>query len=184
LIGSHGSRYSLPLGSSENRGRHDCNHASSAPPGPRPFSWGGVTIPMVMTVRLVIRRWLRLTSGNWLRSVRRSRSPNWLRSGKRPVRFMARCLSIVTSCQRAADSPYILIIEERPGARPGNRSATVCVVATSCVPVSVLPRFRPPSPFPSSFPSSSPFPSSRFRPTEVRVPAWLATKKTYRDSQG
>jgi hypothetical protein len=45
----------MPLGSSENRGRHDCNHASSAPPGPRPFSWGGVTIPMVMTVRLVIR---------------------------------------------------------------------------------------------------------------------------------
>jgi hypothetical protein len=47
------NRYRLPLGSSENRGRHDCNHASSAPPGPRPFSWGGVTIPMVMTVRLV-----------------------------------------------------------------------------------------------------------------------------------
>src|SRR5258707_11628286 len=46
---------SLPLGSSENRGRHDCNHASSAPPRPRPFSWGGVTIPMVMTVRLVSR---------------------------------------------------------------------------------------------------------------------------------
>jgi hypothetical protein len=42
---------SLPMGSSENRGRHDCNHASSTPPGPRPFSWGGVTIPMVMTVR-------------------------------------------------------------------------------------------------------------------------------------
>ena len=50
---------SLPMGSSENRGRHDCNHASSAPPRPRPFSWGGVTIPMVMTVRLVVRHWLR-----------------------------------------------------------------------------------------------------------------------------
>jgi hypothetical protein len=40
------------LGSSENRDRHDCNHASSTPPGPRPFSWGGASIPMVMTVRL------------------------------------------------------------------------------------------------------------------------------------
>jgi hypothetical protein len=45
----------MPLGSSENRGRHDCNHASSAPPGPRPFSWDGASIPMVMTVRFVIR---------------------------------------------------------------------------------------------------------------------------------
>jgi hypothetical protein len=45
-----------PLGSSENRGRHDCNHASSAPPRPRPFSWGGVSIPMVMTVRLARER--------------------------------------------------------------------------------------------------------------------------------
>jgi hypothetical protein len=52
--GSWGAnRYRPPLGSSENRGRHNCNHAGSAPPGPRPFSWGGVTIPMVMTVRLV-----------------------------------------------------------------------------------------------------------------------------------
>jgi hypothetical protein len=49
-----------PLGSSENRGRHDCNHASSASPGPRPFSWGGASIPMVMTVRLAPRHWLRL----------------------------------------------------------------------------------------------------------------------------
>ena len=51
------SRYSLPLGSSENRGRHDCNHASSAPARPRPFSSGGASIPMVMTVRLVSGRW-------------------------------------------------------------------------------------------------------------------------------
>jgi hypothetical protein len=49
-----------PLGSSENRGRHDCNHASSTSPGPRPFSWGGASIPMVMTVRLAPRHWLRL----------------------------------------------------------------------------------------------------------------------------
>jgi hypothetical protein len=68
-------RYRLPLGSSENRGRHDCNHASSAPPGPRPFSWGGVTIPMVMTVRLArgASRGPIVTACHWVRLARRRR---------------------------------------------------------------------------------------------------------------
>ena len=57
----------------KNRGRHDCNHASSAPARPRPFSWGGVTILMVMTVRLAPRHWLRL--------VKRPHRPHWLRLG-------------------------------------------------------------------------------------------------------
>ena len=118
--GGH-NRYRLPLGSSENRGRHDCNHANSAPPifigwgehsdghdcsfgsqgipgdttatdyhwvplkigadttaimqtRPRPFSSGGASIPMVMTVRLVSGHsgdttvtdyhWVRLVSGH------------------------------------------------------------------------------------------------------------------------
>ena len=77
------SRHRLPLGSSENRGRHDCNYASSAPPRPRPFSWAGVTIPMVMTVRLARGHrerpivtdyhWVRLAPG--LAEPRRHRLP-------------------------------------------------------------------------------------------------------------
>ena len=95
------SRYSLPLGSSENRGRHDCNYASSAPPRPRPFSWGGVTIPMVMTVRLVSahRRPRAFPAYHWLRLVSAHRRPrafpayHWLRlvSAHRRVPVVTAC---------------------------------------------------------------------------------------------
>jgi hypothetical protein len=91
----------MPLGSSENRGRHDCNHASSAPPGPRPFSWGGVTIPMVMTVRLVIG--LSTSSeGEKLASFGETGPQTRLASFGETVRAVWRKSSIDTNCQRAA----------------------------------------------------------------------------------